>query len=51
MPLKRGETVGSVLRELGAAPEEIKSVITVIGPAAVDPNAKEGQKVRALLAL
>jgi len=50
VPLKRGETVGSVLRELGAAPEEIKSVITVIGPAAVDPNAKEGQKVRALLA-
>ena len=50
VPLKRGETVGSVLRELGAAPEEIKSIITVIGPAAVDPIAKEGQKVRALLA-
>jgi len=50
VPLKRGETVGSVLRELGAAPEEIRSIITVIGPAAVDPIAKEGQKVRALLA-
>jgi murein DD-endopeptidase MepM/ murein hydrolase activator NlpD len=50
VPLKRGETVGSVLRELGATPEEIKSIITVIGPAAVDPTAKEGQKVRALLA-
>jgi murein DD-endopeptidase MepM/ murein hydrolase activator NlpD len=50
VPLKRGETVGSVLRELGAAPEEIKSIIGVIGPAAVDPIAKEGQKVRALLA-
>jgi murein DD-endopeptidase MepM/ murein hydrolase activator NlpD len=50
VPLKRGETVGSVLRELGAAPEEIKSIISVIGPAAVDPIAKEGQKVRALLA-
>jgi murein DD-endopeptidase MepM/ murein hydrolase activator NlpD len=50
VPLKRGETVGSVLRELGAAPEEIKSIVTVIGPAAVDPTAKEGQKVRALLA-
>jgi len=48
--LKRGETVGSVLRELGAAPEEIKRIVTVIGPAAVDPTAKEGQKVRALLA-
>jgi murein DD-endopeptidase MepM/ murein hydrolase activator NlpD len=50
VPLKRGETVGSVLRELGAAPDEIKSIISVIGPAAVDPTAKEGQKVRALLA-
>jgi murein DD-endopeptidase MepM/ murein hydrolase activator NlpD len=50
VPLKRGETVGSILRELGATPEEIKSIITVIGPAAVDPSAKEGQKVRALLA-
>jgi murein DD-endopeptidase MepM/ murein hydrolase activator NlpD len=50
VPLKRGETVGSVLRELGAAPDEIKSIVTVIGPVAVDPIAKEGQKVRALLA-
>jgi murein DD-endopeptidase MepM/ murein hydrolase activator NlpD len=50
VPLKRGETVGSILREFGATPEEIKSIITVIGPAAVDPSAKEGQKVRALLA-
>ncbi|MGN6748701.1 MAG: M23 family metallopeptidase [Xanthobacteraceae bacterium] len=50
VPIKRGETVGSVLRELGATPEEIRSIIGVIGPAAVDPIAKEGQKVRALLA-
>jgi murein DD-endopeptidase MepM/ murein hydrolase activator NlpD len=50
VPLKRGETIGSVLRELGAAPEEIKSIVSVIGPAAVDPIAKEGQKVRVLLA-
>ncbi len=49
VPLKRGETVGSVLRDLGAAAEEIKSIVGVIGPAAVDPIAKEGQKVRALL--
>ena len=50
VPLKRGETVGSVLRDLGAAAEEIKSIVSVIGPAAVDPNVKEGQKVRALMA-
>ena len=34
---KHGETVGSILRELGAAPDEIKSILAVFGPAAVDP--------------
>jgi murein DD-endopeptidase MepM/ murein hydrolase activator NlpD len=50
VPIKRGETVGSILRELGAVPEEIKNIITVIGPAAIDSGAKEGQKLRVLLA-
>src|SRR5262249_5145235 len=49
VPLKRGETVGSILRELGANPDEINSIVSVIGPAAVDPGAKEGQKVGVLL--
>jgi murein DD-endopeptidase MepM/ murein hydrolase activator NlpD len=47
---KRGETVGSILRELGAAPEEIKAIITVIGPTARDGGLKDGQKLRVLLA-
>jgi murein DD-endopeptidase MepM/ murein hydrolase activator NlpD len=48
--VKRGETVGSILRELGAAPEEIKAIITVVGPAAREGGLKEGQKLRVLLA-
>ena len=47
---KRGETVGSILRELGAAPDEIKSVIGVIGPAALEGGLKEGHKLRVLMA-
>ena len=32
---KKSETVGSILRELGAAPDEIKALIAVLGrPAA-----------------
>jgi murein DD-endopeptidase MepM/ murein hydrolase activator NlpD len=46
---KRGETVGSILRELGAAPDEIKSIIGVIGPPALEGGIKEGQKLRVLM--
>jgi murein DD-endopeptidase MepM/ murein hydrolase activator NlpD len=45
---KRGDTVGSILRELGAQPDEIKSILAVFGPAAASPL-KEGQRVRVLL--
>ena len=48
--VKKGETVGSILRELGAAPDEIKSIIAVIGPAALEGGVKEGQKLRVLMA-
>jgi len=48
--VKHGETVGSILRELGAAPDEIKSIIAVIGPAALEGGLKEGQKLRVLTA-
>jgi murein DD-endopeptidase MepM/ murein hydrolase activator NlpD len=46
---KRGETVGSILRELGAAPDEIKGIIAVIGPAALEGGLKDGQKLRVLM--
>ncbi|MGC1541716.1 MAG: peptidoglycan DD-metalloendopeptidase family protein [Xanthobacteraceae bacterium] len=48
--VKKGETVGSILRELGAAPDEIKSIIGVIGPAALEGGIKEGEKLRVLMA-
>jgi murein DD-endopeptidase MepM/ murein hydrolase activator NlpD len=48
--VKKGETVGSILRELGAQPDEIKSIIAVIGPPALEGGIKEGQKLRVLMA-
>ena len=47
---KKGETVGSILRELGAAPDEIKRIIAVLGPPAREGGLKEGQKLRILTA-
>jgi murein DD-endopeptidase MepM/ murein hydrolase activator NlpD len=47
--VKKGETVGSILRELGAQPDEIKSIIAVVGPPALEGGIKEGQKLRVLL--
>jgi murein DD-endopeptidase MepM/ murein hydrolase activator NlpD len=47
---KKGETVGSILHELGIAPDRIKQIVTVLGPPARDGALKEGEKVRVLLA-
>jgi murein DD-endopeptidase MepM/ murein hydrolase activator NlpD len=47
--LKKGESVGSVLRDLGVRPEDIKDVTTALGPRGRDGGVKEGQKLRLLL--
>jgi murein DD-endopeptidase MepM/ murein hydrolase activator NlpD len=47
--VKKGETVGSILRELGAVPDEIRSIIAVIGPPALEGGLKDGQKLRVLM--
>jgi murein DD-endopeptidase MepM/ murein hydrolase activator NlpD len=47
---KKGETVGSILRELGAAADEIKRISAVLGPPAREGGLKEGQKLRILTA-
>jgi murein DD-endopeptidase MepM/ murein hydrolase activator NlpD len=47
---KKGETVGSILRELGAVPDEIKRIIAVLGPSAREGGLKEGDKLRVLAA-
>jgi murein DD-endopeptidase MepM/ murein hydrolase activator NlpD len=46
--VKKSETVGSILRELGASPDEIKSILAVLG--AREGGVKEGQKLRVLTA-
>jgi murein DD-endopeptidase MepM/ murein hydrolase activator NlpD len=48
--VRKGETVGSILRELGAAPDEIKQLIAVFGPVAAEGGIKEGQRLRVLMA-
>ena len=47
---KKGETVGSILRDLGAAPDEIIAINKVLGPRGRDGGIKEGHRLRVLLA-
>jgi murein DD-endopeptidase MepM/ murein hydrolase activator NlpD len=46
--VKKGETVGSILRELGAAPDEIKGILAVLGARAREGGVKEGERLRVL---
>jgi len=48
--LKKGDSVSTVLRDLGAKPEEIKAIAAALGPRGRDGGLKEGQKLRILLA-
>lgn len=47
--VKKGDTLNSILRELGATPDEIKAIATALGPRGRDGALKEGQKLRVLL--
>jgi murein DD-endopeptidase MepM/ murein hydrolase activator NlpD len=47
--VKKGETVGSILRDLGAAPDEIKQINAVFGRIGADGGIKEGQRLRVLM--
>jgi murein DD-endopeptidase MepM/ murein hydrolase activator NlpD len=49
IPIKKGDTLGGILRDLGATPEEIKAIAVVLGTRARDGNLKDGQKLRVLL--
>jgi murein DD-endopeptidase MepM/ murein hydrolase activator NlpD len=49
IPVKKGDTVSSILRELGAAPEDIKAIAGVLGARGRDGGLKDGQKLRVLL--
>jgi murein DD-endopeptidase MepM/ murein hydrolase activator NlpD len=47
---KKGETVSTILRDQGAAPEAIAAIVNVLGPRGRDGGIKEGQKLRILMA-
>ncbi len=47
---KKGDTVGSILRELGATTDDIKAINAVFGSRAREGGLKEGQKLRVLTA-
>jgi murein DD-endopeptidase MepM/ murein hydrolase activator NlpD len=46
---KRGESVVSILRDLGAVPADISAIARVLGPRAFDGGIREGQKLRVLM--
>jgi len=48
--VKKGENISSILRDLGATPDEIKAIAAALGPRGRDNGLKEGQKLRILLA-
>ena len=47
---KKGESVASILRDLGAIPADIGAIVRVLGPRGLDGGIKEGQKLRVLMA-
>ena len=47
--VKKGDNIGSILRELGALPEEIKAIATALGPRGRDNGLREGVRLRILL--
>jgi uncharacterized caspase-like protein len=49
IPIKKGDTLSAILRDLGATPEEIRAIAVVFGASARDGNLKDGQKLRVLL--
>ncbi|MEY9901171.1 hypothetical protein ABIA44_005345 [Bradyrhizobium sp. USDA 329] len=48
--VKKGDSVGSVLRDLGATADEIKAITATLGPRGRDGGLKEGEKLRILMA-
>ncbi|MCA6115862.1 M23 family metallopeptidase [Bradyrhizobium sp. WSM 1738] len=48
--VKKGDTITSILRDLGATPDEARAVALTLGPRGRDGGLKEGQKIRILMA-
>jgi murein DD-endopeptidase MepM/ murein hydrolase activator NlpD len=47
--VKKGDSAASILRDLGATADEIKAIVSALGPRGRDGGLKEGQKLRVLL--
>jgi murein DD-endopeptidase MepM/ murein hydrolase activator NlpD len=47
--IKKGDNISTILRDLGATPEEIKAIAAILGPRGRDNGLKEGQRLRILL--
>jgi murein DD-endopeptidase MepM/ murein hydrolase activator NlpD len=47
--VRKGDSVASILGDLGATPDEIKAITDAFGPRGRDGGVKEGQKLRVLL--
>ena len=48
--VKKGDSVTSILTELGATPDEITQIAAALGPRGRDGGLREGQKLRVLIA-
>jgi murein DD-endopeptidase MepM/ murein hydrolase activator NlpD len=47
--VKKGDNISTILKDLGATPEEISAIATALGPRGRNKGLKEGQKLRILL--
>jgi len=50
IPLKKGDSVSGVLREMGATADELKAITTAFGGRGKDSSPRDGYKLRVLLA-
>ncbi len=48
--VKKGESIATILKEIGATPDEINAIASALGPRGRDNGLKEGQKLRILVA-
>ncbi len=49
--VKKGETIATILKEIGAIPDEINAVAAALGPRGRANGLKEGQRLRILVAV
>jgi len=47
--VKKGDSAASILRDLGAQPDDIKAIVALLGARGRDGGLKEGQKLRVLM--